>query len=253
VLSDEAGTRVGLAPVTAHIHISLLGSFRLSRAGLAIPLPIQCQRLLALLGLTNRMSRSTTSYMLRPDASEQHAMGSLRSAIWRLNRACPGALQSTRDCLDLTQSVTVDVRQLTDVVRQILRQPEDLAAKELAHGALSTELLPGWYDDWILTERERLRQLRLRALEACAENLLERAHYALALEVAQAAVRSEPLRESAHRLTLRILLAQGNRAEAVRQFDLFRRLLAAEIGLEPCQQTWHLVADETRATMSLQP
>jgi DNA-binding SARP family transcriptional activator len=191
-----------------------------------------------------------TSYMLRPDASEQHALGSLRSAIWRLNRVCPGVLQSTRDCLGLASAVTVDVQQLKDVVSHVLRKPEDMASVGLADGALSMELLPGWYDDWVLTERERLRQLRLRALEVCAENLLEQAHYAPALEAAQAAVQSEPLRESAQRLTLRTLLAQGNRAEALRQFNSYRRLLVAEIGLEPGKETWDLLAGETCADSS---
>ena len=33
------------------------------------------------------------------------------------------------------------------------------------------ELLPDWYDDWVLLERERFRQLRLHALDALCDDL----------------------------------------------------------------------------------
>ena len=72
----------------------------------------------------------------------------------------------------------------------------------------------------LIIERERFHQLRLRALECICEALTAKGDYAGALEAALAAIAAEPLRESAHRALIGVHLAEGNRAEAVRQFGL---------------------------------
>jgi DNA-binding SARP family transcriptional activator len=89
------------------------------------------------------------------------------------------------------------------------------------------ELLPGWYEDWVLVERERLRQLRMHALEALAEKLTEAGRYGVAMQAAYAAVRADPVRESAHRAVVRVHLAEGNVLEALRAYELTRRRAAA--------------------------
>ena len=60
------------------------------------------------------------------------------------------------------------------------------------------ELLLGWYDDWVVIERERLTQLHLTALESLSDRLLSDGEHAKALQVALAAVQVDPLRESGH-------------------------------------------------------
>jgi len=65
-------------------------------------------------------------------------------------------------------------------------------------------------DDWVVLEQERWDQLRLHALEATAEVLLCRGQHMLALEASLVAARSELFRESAHRVIIRVYLAEGN-------------------------------------------
>jgi DNA-binding SARP family transcriptional activator len=101
---------------------------------------------------------------------------------------------------------------------------------------LRGELLPGWYDDWVLIARERLRQLRLHALEVLADKLAHVGRYGEALQAAYAAVDTEPLRESAHRAVVRVHLAEGNTAEAVRAYQAFRDMLTDELGVAPSNQ-----------------
>ena len=72
------------------------------------------------------------------------------------------------------------------------------------------ELLPDWDDDWLEDERERLGQLHLHMLEAQADRLAADDRFGLALDVALAALRIDPFRESAHRTVIRIHLAEGN-------------------------------------------
>jgi DNA-binding SARP family transcriptional activator len=79
----------------------------------------------------------------------------------------------------------------------------------------SLELLPGWYDDWVLLERERTRQRLLHALEALSREHRAAGRCAEAVEAALVAVNAEPLRESAHRELLESHLAEGNWVEAM--------------------------------------
>ncbi len=89
------------------------------------------------------------------------------------------------------------------------------------------------YEDWVLRERERLRQLRLHALEELGLHLLLRERFGEAVDVALRALAAEPLRESANRLLIRIHLAEGNRIEARRHYDRYAELLLTELGELP--------------------
>lgn len=101
------------------------------------------------------------------------------------------------------------------------------------HRLFCGELLTGWYDEWTLVERERVRQVCLHALESIAMRRLDVQRFSHALEAALAAVALEPLRESAHRVVIQIHLAEGNHYEAVRHYKQFSALLEEELGLRP--------------------
>jgi DNA-binding SARP family transcriptional activator len=75
--------------------------------------------------------------------------------------------------------------------------------------------------------------LRLQALEIGAERLIDRGEFGRAMEAALAATASDPLRESARRLIVRVHLGEGNLASALQAFEDYRALLDQEIGVEP--------------------
>jgi SARP family transcriptional regulator, regulator of embCAB operon len=95
----------------------------------------------------------------------------------------------------------------------------------------------------VLVEAEEWRQLRLHALEALADRLLAERRFGEASGAALAAVRAEPLRESARAVVIRVHLAEGNQSEAVAEFGRYRTLLEAELGLEPTDHLRELVID----------
>jgi SARP family transcriptional regulator, regulator of embCAB operon len=107
---------------------------------------------------------------------------------------------------------------------------------------LSMDLLPDWYDDWLVDDREGMRQLRLHALEELTEELSMNGRHAEAIQAAFAAVRLEPLRETAHAALIRAHLAEGNRSEALRQFSRCRDALATELALKPTDSLRKLVS-----------
>jgi DNA-binding SARP family transcriptional activator len=86
------------------------------------------------------------------------------------------------------------------------------------------------------------RQARLHALDDMCARYLRRGNARAALEAGLAAIRVDPLRESAHRRVIEVHLAEGNAAEALRQYQLYRRALREELGLAPSGQIRRLVA-----------
>lgn len=205
-------------------------------------LPRGVQRLVAHICLTGRPPRSAVAGHLWPDVPEEHAHGSLRSTLWRLQKTVPGLVEASAGCLALADGVRVDVRELDDWARRVRDPRSCLTEVEAPEAGLLGELLPGWYDDWVLLERERLRQLRMHALEQLAQRFAAAGRYGDALQAAYAVVRAEPLRESAHRTLVSVHRAEGNLAEALRAYDQFRTLLADELGVAPTGQMERLVA-----------
>ena len=63
------------------VQVELLGAFRLAVDGIDVDLAAGSQRLVALLALRGRCSRSRVAGTLWPDSTEQRALGCLRTAI----------------------------------------------------------------------------------------------------------------------------------------------------------------------------
>jgi len=210
-----------------------------------IGIPRASQRLFAFLAIRDGMiSRAAVAGTLWPDATETHAYANLRAALARLERTCRKILQASKLELGLAEGVTVDLHHAQTLARRLLDpavipKQSDLSAAAVV--ALSGDLLPGWYDDWVLVEAEDWRQLRLHALEALAGRLTAASCWGQAADAASAAVRAEPLRESAHAALIQVHLAEGNQSEAVREFTHYRALLHAELGLEPTLRLRRLV------------
>ncbi|MBM7809041.1 DNA-binding SARP family transcriptional activator [Geodermatophilus bullaregiensis] len=228
-------------------RVSLLDGFRVSvddaRAETTVGgLPHGVQRLIAHLGLSGRPARGAVAGQLWPEVPESHAHGSLRSALWRVQKAVPGLVDVSGGAVALARGVRVDVRELVDWARAVLDPGTRVERIATPAAALAGELLPGWYDDWVLLERERLRQLRMHALEVLADRLVLAGRYGEAVQAAYEAARDEPLRESAHRAIVRVHLAEGNLAEAMRAYTTFRDALARELGVPPTRQMEDLVS-----------
>jgi DNA-binding SARP family transcriptional activator len=229
-----------LTPTTAEARLSLLGSFELVCAGARVRLPLSSQRLVAFLALHDRpLRRLYVAGVLWLDTPEQRAYANLRSALWRLHRCDPGLVDAAGQELRLSPKVVVDIREAEAAAHRILEVGEP-GEKRFEPAQLIDDLLPDWYDDWVLLERERFRQVRLHALDNLCERLTTAGRLEEALEAGLFAVAAEPLRESAHRALVRIHLAEGNTAEAIRQYRLCRRLLKEQLGVEPSPQMQQL-------------
>lgn len=217
-------------------RLQLLEGFALERAGARLDVPAGIQHLIAFVALAGRPThRCLVAGTLWRDVPEAQASASLRTGIWRTNRLVPDLIRVDGDQLSLSAALLVDSRQQETFATRLLARPSgdepwiDEAVETLWLG----ELLPGWYDDWVVFERERLAQLRLHALERLASLLTRRLDLDTALRLALAAVRAEPLRETATAVLMAVYVAEGNVADAVHQYDAFSSLLRRELGVEP--------------------
>ncbi|NKX50403.1 transcriptional regulator, partial [Arthrobacter deserti] len=155
-------------------------------------------------------------------------------SIWMVSHQLPGLLVEGRDPLGLSAGVTVVVHAVRRQAAGLDRRPGgrgDGRNMEMLEGLRNAELLPGWYEDWVTVEQERWNQLRLTALERLAGRFLEQGETGQAVEAAASAIAIEPLRESAQRLLLEAHLAEGNYAQALRNYEAFSSRLWDEFGV----------------------
>ena len=231
---------------TSPAALSLLNAFELRCAGELVSLPMTAQRLLAFVALHDHvLLRVYVAGVLWTDTTEEKAGANLRSSLWRLHRPGYRLIDASSTHIRLAAEVDVDIRLALVLARRLIGGSAELAEIDFPNVGLDAELLPEWYDDWVLFERERFRQLGLHALEALAEQQLAAGRPRQALEAAHAAVRCEPLRESAHRALIRVHLAERNAGEALRQYEQCRRLLRDRLGLEPSPELSALVGSLT--------
>jgi DNA-binding SARP family transcriptional activator len=227
-------------------RLELLNGFRLIHDGEPVELPRPAERLVGFLALQDRPSlRSHVATTLWLDSTDAHAAGSLRSALWRVHQTEIPLVLTLDTRLVLDPEVRVDLAGALATARALLGEEAEVDVNPTDLAALRGEILPDWYDDWLMMERETHRQLRLHALEAMAVRLGAADRFGEAVEAAMAAIAGEPLRESAHRTLCRIYVAEGNATEALRHANLYRDLLWRELSLRPSPQFDELVAGVT--------
>ena len=229
------------------LRLRMLGGFSLTVGDDMVSLSPHLQRLLALLSLSEAaLGRHYVGGALWGDSTEQRAHGSLRSALWKLRDSSLDVIELVGDSMRLSAEVDVDVREATRLARGLLRGHFEEAALQLLEPALFGELLPGWYDEWVLVERERHRQLSLHALEALCEHLVGQSRFGPAVLAGLAAVSREPLRESGYRVLMKAYLAEGNTYEAIRTYDRYVVVATRELGIGPSPQMRSLLNDVVR-------
>jgi DNA-binding SARP family transcriptional activator len=221
-------------------RLRLLGSFDLAGSDGPIVLRPVEERVIALVALEARaVSREVIASKVCATERGAKTSAALRTTLWRIRKAAPGLLENVHDRIALCDSVESDLVAVRCLARSLLTA--SAAPTPDCIDRLSRDLLPDWYDDWMTLERERFRQARLHALEAVARSFTRQGCYAEAIDAATLAIKAEPLRESAHRALIAVHVAEGNAAEAARQYDRFKRLFTDEFGPEVIPVQEHML------------
>jgi DNA-binding SARP family transcriptional activator len=215
--------------------LSLLGGFSLASGAIELPLSRGSERLIALLAIRPRApQRSSVAGVFWPDSDERHAQASLRSALARINGPGFTLIEATSSVLRLPNDLEIDFADARGLARRIIEgNHEESDLKIASITKLSLDLLPDWYDDWVVDEAEDWRQLRLHGLELLSAFFTDSGRHPEAIAAAVTAVKGDPLRESSRIALVKAHSAENNQSEAIREFQRYRQILDLQLGLEP--------------------
>jgi DNA-binding SARP family transcriptional activator len=241
------------------LELFLFGTPRLQYVGQAIPIGRRkALALAAYLALTDSVqSRESLAAFLWPEFDQDRARSSLRAALSMLTRAVPVPwIQANRTTIRLNQNhVWVDARHFTDQLKQHL--PSQQMEEPLTPGAVQhlraaldlfrADFLAGFhlpdcleFDQWQGIQQERLQRELGMALRRLAEHESGVGNVDAALDYARRWLALDPLHEPAHRLLMRGYAANGQRAEALKQYQQCAKILNAELLTPPEDETTDL-------------
>lgn len=224
-------------PPAPTIRLSVMSGFEARVGTESLFLSANVERVIALLAVRGRPQlRTTMASTLWMDTTTDRAAANLRTALWRARQCRGDLLMLEGHYVALSPAVVVDLSELLTRARRLIDDGIPLEPGDGDPGSLAGDLLPGWDEEWITFERERLRQLRIHALESLCAKLSRAGRAGEAIDAGLAAVEAEPLRESAQRALVAAHLAEGNVSEARRQYLLYRELLREALGIEPSEQ-----------------
>jgi predicted ATPase/DNA-binding SARP family transcriptional activator len=229
------------------LRIRLFGELDLRHGEEALP-PLESARAESLLTylLLHREApqpRQRLAFLLWPDSTEPQARTNLRHVLHNLRRALPDPdrfLEATPRTLRWRADAPywLDVAAFeAAVARAETAADATLPALREAVELYGGDVLEGCYDEWLLGERERLRQRYLDALERLTSLLEARGQHAEAIRYAERLLRHDPLHEETYRLLMRLHDARGDRARALRVYHLCAATLERELGVEPAAPT----------------
>jgi len=240
-----------MASLVTGKSICLFGAFSVRMNGKPCSLGISgsteklFQYLLINLGI--KMRREFLADLFWQSSSSERQKSALNSAIWRIKRQlvdfgvvdliCEGHTVH----LQLASGVKIDAHELSEIVHSIsLDEPmsEELASRLYqVLDDCNAPFMDGVSDDWVLTERERLFNIQNRGMIILMHWLGQQRRYEDALEIGRRLLTADPSREAAQCEVMLLYVVNGQRAQALRQYQEFRSWLKHELDIEPMPET----------------
>jgi DNA-binding SARP family transcriptional activator/predicted ATPase len=236
------------------LQIRLLGEFDVRDAAQRVR-GLESGRLQSLLGylLLHRdapQARQRVAFLLWPDSSEGQARTNLRQLLHHLRARIPDAdryLELTPGSVQWRpdSSFTLDVAEF--------ERAADRNAWADALAAYGGDLLPGCDDEWVLAERERLRQRYLTVLERLSADAEALGDEHGAIRYAESLLREDPLREGTYRQLMRIFARRGERGRALQTYHSCASVLERELDVAPAHETQQAYAALVTAPAGAEP
>lgn len=237
--------------MTAELQIRLFGGIHLTHNGSPLTnfVSNKAPALLAYLAVTRRPhQRDALAALLWGELADADAKNNLRQTLSNLRRLLDSCLIITRDTVALSPetSITLDVAAFEQRLHASDGLPAGVRAAALQEAAAlyQGDFLAGFvvrdapeFEDWMLAQRSRFRELALHALHTLTQFHLWRGEAAQAIDTASRLLGIDSWREEAHRQLMLALARSGQRSAALAQYETCRRILEEELGVTPSAET----------------
>jgi DNA-binding SARP family transcriptional activator len=228
------------------LEVRLLGQFELRLDGAVVLLPSRpAQSLLAYLALSAGTAhrREKLAGLLWPDADEDNARNSLRHALWRIRKVIEPDQAAGPYLLsdDLAVSFNAGADYWLDAAA-LVRNADTLQEQVQAVAVYRGELLPGFYDDWVTLERERLEAVFQHKMQRLLDRLVEERRWSQVLEWGERWVALGHAPEPGYRALMEAHAELGDRARLAQVYQRCREALFNELGVGPSVATRRLYA-----------
>ena len=229
------------------LEIYLLGQFKLQANHLPIELPSRpAQSLLAYLALNAGLQhrREKLASFIWPEAAEPNARGYLRRVLWQIRKSFSSGSIAWEDYLQISD-IEVAFREDADywldanllLARGQAPPVDDLIEiVQLYRG----ELLPGFYDQWTVIEREHLLLAYNQKMNLLLEVLIQSSRWDAALEWGEQWLQMAYSPEPAFRALMIAHAGLGDQGMVSATYQRCRQILNRDLGLEPAPETQQL-------------
>jgi len=244
------------------LRIFTLGGFQVELGGQSVDQFVS-QRAEALLAYVaynpSEHTRETLATMLWSDLPETRALGNLRVIVSNIQHVLGSHIVVTRHSIRINPAASswLDARQMENMVNLVAQrriQQGRLSRFAVAQLEEATNLYQGdflaglqlrgsggeVFEEWVLLERERLRNRATGALHLLVQDALEYGDFGRGFTHARRLVELDPLLESAHRTLMMLLAQNGQTGAAIAQYKTCHRILETELGVEPDDETQKL-------------
>jgi WD40 repeat protein/class 3 adenylate cyclase len=225
------------------LQIRLLGQFDIRLDGKRIVISSRSgQSLLAYLAMTagTPHRREKLAGTIWPDSSDETARRNLRQELWRIRKAIPHeGLGETNDYL-LSDEFTITFNPEADTwldVAMLERPAADLQSMTSSLSLYQGELLPGFYDDWIVLERERIQALFEARMDQLVGRLVDEERWAAVQEQCERWLAFGNAPEPAYRALMLSYNARGDMARVSATYKRCVDDLREQFGVEPSTET----------------
>ncbi len=221
-------------------------------------------------------SREVLAEMLWPGRSEKVALKNLRDALANLRSvirdaaASPPRLRISRQDIQFNpeSAYNLDVETFSSLVvtaknhshRKIEACKTCCEHLEMAAGLFRGHFLEGMFlngshqmQNWIALRRERYDQQAQYVFSALVQYYIRQMKYERALDFAYRQVEIDPWRETAYEQLMLLLVHCGERSTALKQYQVCRKILADELGIEPTESIRRLYEQIRTGEMPAMP
>lgn len=224
------------------LDVCLLGRFEVRTDGALVDIPSRpVQSLLAYLILNARKSyrRENLAWVLWPDSSERNARNNLRQALWRLRKAM-GETYFVADKISIRFNAAADYRLDVDTLQSGGGDNPTLEDLIASVSVYEDRLLPGFYDEWILLEQERLQSLYEDRMQRLSRGLVAQARWREAIQWADHWIAHGAMSEQPYRTLMKAHAGLGDHAGMTLALRRCTDTLRKELGIDPSRETRQL-------------